>query len=390
MQIEIESLEELREHLRALGDLQGVVVQGLALGPLEDDLAEISGSGAALLGCDLSPAVAEHLRATGALIFPKLDGLPYHVYRPRLYSPDELMEGYERGRPASFWEATRDARIYHHYQEHLADRPILEAMAQRLHDHAIDDAKLDLLAGRVRDPHGGERSAEPKRPVAIMGGHAMRRDDPNFRAVARMAARLTRKGYTMVSGGGPGAMEATHLGAWLAHAAPTIEGTDEAIDEAMELLKSAPTYKDAGWFDTALDVKDRYPEGSASLAIPTWFYGHEPTSLFATEVAKYFSNSLREDGLLAIATHGVIYAPGSAGTIQEVFMDAAQNHYGTFRVVSPMVFFGQRYWTEDKPVEPLLRALAGERQYAAALAFVDHVEEVVDFIVRHPPVEYSG
>ena len=35
-------------------------------------------------------------------------------------------------------------------------------------------------------------------------------------------------------------------------------------------------------------------------------------------MAKYFSNSLREDGLLAIATHGVVYAPGSAGTTQDV------------------------------------------------------------------------
>ena len=41
-------------------------------------------------------------------------------------------------------------------------------------------------------------------------------------------------------------------------------------------------------------------------------------------------------GLLAIAKHGVIYAPGSAGTIQEIFQDAAQNHYSSFGPPSPM------------------------------------------------------
>ena len=39
-------------------------------------------------------------------------------------------------------------------------------------------------------------------------------------------------------------------------------------------------------------------------------------------------------------------------------MDAAQNHYVTFGVVSPMVFLGTHYWTREKPVYPLLTALA--------------------------------
>ena len=94
--------------------------------------------------------------------------------------------------------------------------------------------------------------------------------------------------------------------------------------------------------------------------------------------------------LLAIAKHGVIYAPGSAGTIQEIFQDAAQNHYGTFEMASPMVFFGRRYWTEEKPVYPLLEGLAAGRQYGDLLTITDDVDEVVDFIATHPPVVYEG
>jgi two-component system alkaline phosphatase synthesis response regulator PhoP len=38
---------------------------------------------------------------------------------------------------------------------------------------------------------------------------------------------------------------------------------------------------------------------------------------------------VREDGLLSLAKGGVVFAPGPAGTIQEIFQDLTQNHYGT-------------------------------------------------------------
>jgi predicted Rossmann-fold nucleotide-binding protein len=373
MHVEIETADGLAAHLALHGDLRKVVVQEADLRGLTPALLAVSGLGAVFLGCELDSRAAAHLVTTGALVFPSLADRPYRAYRPGLYTPDELMEGYEEGRPQSFWESSRDARIYHHVQgfRHAGEPvPVLEAMAQRLHDHAIEDAKHDLL-----------REGE-KRCVAIMGGHAMRRDDPAFLLVATIAHRLARAGYFLVSGGGPGAMEATNLGAWLA------SEDERVLLEAVALLAPAPTYRDAGWFDTALAVRARLGGGVESLGIPTWFYGHEPSNLFATHVAKFFSNSLREDGLLAIATHGVIYAPGSAGTVQEVFMDACQNHYGVFGVVSPMVFLGKAYWNERLPVEPLLTALARGRQYAHALAFCDTADEVCAAITAHPPVPY--
>ncbi len=375
VQHEIETVEALRAHLEACGDLRGVVVQGLDLTSLTEALLGVSGAGAALLGCTLEHPAAEHLRASGAVLFPELGDRPYRCYRPRLYSPEELLEGTEEGRPESFWESSRDARIYAHYRgfkEH-GPLPVLEALAQRLHDHAIDDAKHDLLQ---RPP--------AKRCVAIMGGHAMRRDAPVYLDVVRIAQRLCRAGYFLVSGGGPGAMEATNLGAWLGGE------DDDACARAVGLLAGAPSYRDRGWFESAAAVKRAFPNGRESLGIPTWFYGHEPSNLFATHVAKYFSNSLREDGLLAIATHGVIFAPGSAGTIQEVFMDAAQNHYGTFEVVSPMVFLDAGFWRDAKPVAPLLARLSEGRAYASRIFYEDTVDAVVARIRESPPVPYDG
>jgi len=372
MYTEIETVEELVARLAAGASLRGVVVQGLALHTVADALLRVSGSGAVFLGCDVPAPVAEHLRASGAMLFPELPGLPYRAFRSTLYTPEELLDGYERGRPASFFESSRDARIYHHYRDSRG-ASILEALAQRLHDFSIDDAKHDLLA-----------SAHAARRVAIMGGHAMRRDDPSFAAVASIAQRLCRAGYFLISGGGPGAMEATNLGAWLG------DRDDGAVAEAVAMLAGAPSYRDAGWIESALACKAAFADGRRSLGIPTWFYGHEPSNLFSTHVAKYFSNSLREDGLLAIARHGVVFAPGSAGTVQEIFMDAAQNHYGTFELVSPMVFLDRRYWHEVRPVAELLAKLSEGRQYAEMIRFADTPEEVVGAIRSMPPVEYAG
>jgi len=376
MHFELESIGALEAHLAVHGDLRCVAVQGLELEPLEARLLEVTADGAVFLGCHMSQGLLDHLMDEGAVIFPRLPRVPYRCYRPSLYTVDELLEGYESSDPESLWRATLDARIYLHYDRHRrrdGPLPVVEALAQRLHDHAVDDALAGLL-------HNG---GEPLRVVGVMGGHSLSRTDDAYEAAARIGRGLARAGYLVATGGGPGAMEAANLGAWLAPM------EDAALEVALGRLRRAPGYRDAGWLESALAVRRELGgEGGAggqSLAIPTWFYGHEPTNVFSRHVAKYFSNSLREDGLLAIATYGVIYAPGSAGTIQEVFMDAAQNHYGTLKVVSPMVFLGRDYWTSEKPVYPLLESLAADRHYGRFLALEDDPEAVVRFVESRPP-----
>jgi hypothetical protein len=107
--------------------------------------------------------------------------------------------------------------------------------------------------------------------------------------------------------------------------------------------------------------------------------------LFATKIAKYFANSIREDGLLAISLAGIVFAEGSAGTVQEIFMDAAQNHYATFDYVSPMALLGKDRWA-PAPNRGIFATLLEEgKLYADRLFLSDSPEEVVQFIRNHPP-----
>src|SRR5690606_40234258 len=103
----------------------------------------------------------------------------------------------------------------------------------------------------------------------------------------------------------------------------------------------------------------------------------------ATHHAKYYDNSIREDGLLTVATSGVIFAPGRAGTLQEIFQDAAQNYYarGEERF-NPMVFLDvDEYWTVEFNVRTVLERLLNDDQ-ERNLHWVDTVEEAVAAITE--------
>lgn len=378
--LEIDSLQALRARLRDTsrpegGRLDGVVLQGLDLRGQADLLRGLDLRQTTFLGCQMDPELSLLTVGQGALVFPVMPELPFLPYRPHLYAVEELYDGFNPDRPDSYSECL-DARIYQHWKARggASPRSILDSLAQRLHDHAISDALEEFL----------HPSGQPeRRVVAIMGGHSMRRDDPAYRSVAWVARALCREGFLMASGGGPGAMEATHLGTWLA------PHPDDALDPALEILAQAPGFEDPGWLSRAFEVRRRFAQTPAEsarfpgLGVPTWLYGHEPPNAFATHHAKYFANCVREEGLLSIARHGVVYTPGSAGTFQEVFQDACQNHYLTCGVASPMVFFGRDFWTRQRPLFPLLEQLASGKAYAEHLSIHDDPAQVVEAIARY-------
>ncbi len=160
--------------------------------------------------------------------------------------------------------------------------------------------------------------------------------------------------------------------------------SDAELQEALSMLSVAPFYTERLWLSTAWQVRSRFPNrGYESLGIPTWLYGHEPSTPFATHIAKYFDNSIREDGILTLATGGIIYTPGSAGTLQEIFQEAVQNHYQSFGFSSPMVFLGRQFWTEELPAYNFLEELQRRGKYKNLLLSVtDEAEDVVAELLK--------
>lgn len=357
---EVESQSELREIIQRGGIIRKQAFQNLDFTrELIDD--KVSFEDCIFLGCALSHDLRERV-AESCYIFPRMN-CEYNPFRNKLYSAKELYAGFDRHSPESY-EDTFDSRVYKCYMGYGRQaKDISRTLMRSLHDHSITDALYDLI---------GEY--EPRRVVAVMGGHAMLRSDSQYRDIAHVSKSLTERGFLPLSGGGPGAMEATHLGAWMA-------GREaEELDAAVEILSAAPSYKDREWLSLSFKVMERYPrqESFRSIGIPTWFYGHEPATPFASHIAKYFDNSIREDGLLALAKGGVIYSPGSAGTMQEIFQDAAQNHYLTFDFSSPMIFFGKEYWGECMPIYDLLQSLQEQGRYRnLKLMLTDSRDDVV-------------
>lgn len=366
----IREVDSLQHFIQNGKSLENCTLQGLNLAPLKINWEMLNFKNTTFLGCGLALEEELLLIQKGASVYRSPGGLPYNPFRNRLYHWRELMEGFSDGSDQS-----RDFKIYKHFSQNKFDPTINEALWQRIHDHAMDDCLRDLLQ---YDTNGMTQ----KKCVGFMGGHSTSRDDPFFRKTAFTAKLLSEANYFVVSGGGPGIMEATNLGAYFAGQ------PKQNLDQAIELLKQAPYYKDKGYHNVALKVLEQFPDGKPSLAIPTWFFGHEPSNLFASHIAKYFSNSIREDTLLAISLYGIICAPGSAGTTQEIFMDATQNHYGTFNYYSPMVFLGRKRYEVETLIYPLLRQLAWGKPYYDLLHITDEPEEVLAFIKDHPPVAH--
>jgi predicted Rossmann-fold nucleotide-binding protein len=86
-----------------------------------------------------------------------------------------------------------------------------------------------------------------------MGGHAVPRGDETYRAAAELGASLTAAGRTVLTGGGPGAMEAANLGAYLS---PWPDSLDDAL-----MIMTPPLTIGRAWM-----LGPKAPSGYAPLA----------------------------------------------------------------------------------------------------------------------------
>lgn len=375
--VHVWSLADFDSRVPACVAIAGWRVHGVDLSGRVAVLERLAVAGASFLGCGFAAGQADALRTRGALVLAEVETpapLPVRVDRSSLYRAEELYD-------APTWAASLDGRAYAWSQtRHDAPAARDATLARALHDHAIDEALLGWVRGR--------------RLVGVMGGHAWRRDDPAYADAARLGRGLAADGLVVATGGGPGAMEAAGLGAWLA-AQPA-----ERLEQALVELAAVPTFRPCidAWVRSGFAVRDRFPRAGdeagddgggpgGSLSVPTWHYGHEPPHVFATAIAKYFRNATREAVLLEVCDAGIVFLAGAGGTVQEIFQDACENYYADASAVAPMILVGRDYWTQQLPVWPLLQALARGRAMQDHVHLVERPEEAAALLDR--PVNQS-
>jgi predicted Rossmann-fold nucleotide-binding protein len=325
--------------------------------------------GANFWGCIFPSGVSDDdVRRMGAsYVMTNPTSLPFKPLRAFLYNQEELRQ--------------HDAEIYKFFK---SESSVSSRMAFSLHDFSIMDALLDF--------------AEGKTFVAVMGGHKVKRNDDAYADLVRLGLKIADAGFVCATGGGPGAMEACNLGAYLAshrRRRDSVTDLDDSssdsvaansdIQKALELIR-APVDGFVG--DEMLNITaarrviDYFGAADAispSLGIPTWVYGHEPSNIFAGYHAKFFSNAVREDILLDICFGGLIIGPGGPGTFQEVFQACCKNAYCKPGKEYPMVFFGKKFWTDCGVWDVVVQQAKG-RPYADLLLISDDIDEIVNHI----------
>jgi uncharacterized protein (TIGR00730 family) len=172
--------------------------------------------------------------------------------------------------------------------------------------------------------------------VSVFGSARIPPDDPMYAAAETLAARLARRGITVITGGGPGIMEAANKGA--------SEAGGESVGLAIELPHEQETNR---W--CTLTITFRY------------FFVRK------TMFVKY--------------AQGFVIFPGGFGTFDELFESLTLVQTGKIEHF-PIILFGTSYWQQllDWLKVPVAAEGKISRRDLELLRCTNDADEVVDWI----------
>jgi uncharacterized protein (TIGR00730 family) len=216
------------------------------------------------------------------------------------------------------------------YDPPVDDRRILQAddYAERLHVKRIADEFFE----------GFEAVADIAKPaVTIFGSARVREDHPAYASAVETAKRFARAGFTVVTGGGPGIMEAANRGA-----------------------------KEGGGLSVGFNIE-----------LP-----HEQHSNAYLDVGLTFRHFYARKTMFVKAAEGFVIFPGGFGTLDEFF--EALTLIQTGKVLHfPVVLFDEKYWRDllDWIRDPLLAQGMISEDDLELLVVTDEPAEAVATVV---------
>ncbi len=213
-----------------------------------------------------------------------------------------------------------------YYRCEIQDRHLISGPQRRLKE-------LRLLFGVALDFFRGFRSLHFVGPcVTVFGSARFKEDHPYYRLARRMGAAISKLGFTVMTGGGPGIMEAANRGA-----------------------------KDAGGRSVGCNIELPF-EQAHNRYLDRW-----------VTMQYFFVRKV----LLLKYSYGFVIMPGGFGTMDEMFESLTLIQTGKVKNF-PVIVMGTDYWRQMQPLlDHMVEAGTISPDDLDLMIFTDSVEEAV-------------
>ncbi len=230
----------------------------------------------------------------------------------------------------------RDDDAY--YQCEIMDRRLISGPHRRRKE-------LGLLLGVARDFFNGFRALHFVGPcITVFGSARFKEDHPYYQLARRMGAAISRLGFTVMTGGGPGIMEAANRGA------RDVQGRSVGCNIELPFEQAHNPYLDR-W------VTLRY--------------------FFVRKV------------LLLKYSYGFIIMPGGFGTMDEMFEALTLIQTGKIKNF-PVILMGTDYWQPMKPfLERMVERGTISPEDMNLMLFTDSVSEAIEHLRQKSVREFG-
>lgn len=266
--------------------------------------------------------------------------------------PNDRPISQEGARRVSEWSHAQNSKSksvkkQRRYHEWLRNKQVESPMDERLQAFT-DDPNWRIFRIMAEFIDGFEFLDSLRGEVTIFGSARAQTDDEHYQSAKELGYKLGKEGYTMVTGGGPGIMEAANWGAF-----------------------------EAGGESIGLDIE-----------LPT----EQRRNQFVTR-AIGFHHFFTRKVMLSASAQAYIFFPGGFGTIDEMSEMVTLIQTGKIPRNVPVILFGREYWTPF--ITWVQNVLFEKERYVsekdlAILRVVDTTEEAMKIIRKTTERPYGS